>query len=220
VTNDQRSPLTTLQRTILEAFFRHEGRFFLTGGAALAGFVLRHRETHDLDLFTSEEALDDGDRALQAAARDVGATAERLQTSPDFRRWLLRRADEGLVVDLVRDRTPQWDAHKTLYDRIRVDSPDEILANKLCALLSRAEIRDLVDVRALEQAGFSLEQALRVAATKDAGLSPAQLAWVLSSVQIGDDALIPGGVEAGTLREYLANLQSRLALLAFPEPRD
>ncbi len=44
------SKLTTLQHEFLDAFFQRESRFFLTGGAALAGFYLGHRETHDLDL--------------------------------------------------------------------------------------------------------------------------------------------------------------------------
>lgn len=40
--------LTPLQRDLLDAFFAREQGFFLTGGAALAGFYLRHRETTDL----------------------------------------------------------------------------------------------------------------------------------------------------------------------------
>ncbi len=44
--------LTPLQRALLVSFFEHERRFYLTGGAALAGFYLRHRRTTDLDLFT------------------------------------------------------------------------------------------------------------------------------------------------------------------------
>lgn len=46
------SRLTALQAEVLGEFFRREQGFFLTGGAALAGFHLCHRETHDLDLFT------------------------------------------------------------------------------------------------------------------------------------------------------------------------
>jgi hypothetical protein len=42
-----------------------------------------------------------------------------------------------------------------------------------------------VDVRALEQAGYSLDEALTEAGTKDKGLTPAQLAWVLSQIKIG-----------------------------------
>jgi predicted nucleotidyltransferase component of viral defense system len=36
---------------------------------------------------------------------------------------------------------------------IRVDPAEEIMANKLCTLLARAEVRDVIDLRALEGAG-------------------------------------------------------------------
>jgi hypothetical protein len=41
-----------------------------------------------------------------------------------------------------------------------------VFANKLSALLGRAEIRDLVDVRALERAGLQLAEALRRARSR------------------------------------------------------
>ena len=76
--------LTPLQQALLGAFFRREGRFRLTGGGALAGFHLGHRRTEDLDLFSADPVLDDGDRVLEESARELGATVERLQTSQTF----------------------------------------------------------------------------------------------------------------------------------------
>ena len=208
--------LSNLQREVLDAFFRQEDRFFLTGGAALAGYYLKHRETKDLDLFTVEDRMEEGVSALTAVAREIGASIEPLRTSPDFRRFLLRRGLEGVVVDLVRDLAPQIFSEKSLFGGIRVDPPEEILANKLCTLLSRAEIRDLVDVWALETRGYSIETALEQASIKDAGLTPGQLAWVLSQIEIGDDAVPPGGLSARELREYLHALRDRLSSQAFP----
>ncbi len=106
---------------------------------------------------------------------------------------------------------------KSVVDGIRIDGPAEILANKLCTLLSRGELRDLVDVKALEAAGFSVEDHLGLAMKKDAGLTAGQLAWVLSQIEIGDDASPPGGVTAADLRSYLENLVQRLAAVAFPK---
>jgi aryl-alcohol dehydrogenase-like predicted oxidoreductase len=100
---------------------------------------------------------------------------------------------------------------------IRVDPAEEIMANKLCALLARSEVRDLVDLRALETAGLPIEDALQGGARKDRGLTPAQLAWVLSEIQIGDDAQLPGGVAVSELREYLRDLIDRLSRLALPK---
>jgi hypothetical protein len=208
--------LDSFQSDFLAAFFARQERFFLTGGAALVGFHLKHRRTMDLDLFTTEDLLEEGQASLFDTAAELGATVERLRTSSSFRRFLLRRGAESMVVDLVRDRAPQIEQEKAEISGIRVDSPSEIMANKLCALLSRAELRDLVDVRALETAGFALGDHLAPATRKDAGLTPAQLAWVLSQVEIGDDASPPGGVTVSELRGYLADLIDRLTAIAYP----
>jgi len=212
--SSRNSTLDRLQRDVLEAFFEREARFFVTGGAALAGYYLGHRTTHDLDLFTLEDVLGEGVATLREIAHDLGASIESLRTAPEFQRFLVKRGSESVVVDLVLERAPQL-ASKLLFGRVRVDSPEEILANKLCTLLSRSELRDLVDVRALEQAGYSIEEALEPASRKDGGLTTAQLAWVLSEVQIGDDAE-PPGVSAKELREYLDDLVRRLTRRAFP----
>jgi len=118
----------------------------------------------------------------------------------------------------VLDESPQRHPEKPTVGRIRMDAADEILANKLCALLSRAELRDLVDVRALEEAGHSVEEALPFAQAKDTGLTPAQLAWVLSQIRIDNCATIPGGATAAEIRAYLHALIQRLARLAHPDP--
>ena len=119
-------------------------------------------------------------------------------------------------MDLVVDITLQGPQPKRHFGDVRVDPPQEILANKLCTLLSRAELRDLVDVLALERAGFRAEDALPLANCKDGGLTPAQLAWVLSQVTVGDDAAIPGGVSPADLQAFLADLIARLTRLSFP----
>jgi hypothetical protein len=206
------SRLSRFQREVLDAFFARERRFYLTGGAALAGFHLGHRATLDLDFFTLEDALDPGVHALADAARAIGASGEAVLTSPDFRRFLLRRGEDSVLVDLVRERVHQLRPDKPAFGTIRVDPPEEIFANKLCALLARAEIRDLVDLRALELAGCALDAGLDAGARKDGGLTPNQLAWVLSDVEIPDDARVPG-VDPATLRAYLADLIDRLVRL-------
>ena len=209
--------LDKFQQEILTAFFERQRGFFLTGGAALVGFHLKHRTTLDLDLFTNEDLMDEGEQALVEIARAREIDLERLRTSSDFRRFLLTRGSESLVVDLVRDLSPQIDEEKPEIHGIRVDSPREIMANKLCTLLSRAELRDLVDVRALDREGLSIEEHLPLAAAKDAGLTAGQLAWVLSQIEIGDDATPPGGVSATELQAFVESLIQRLTAMAYPD---
>lgn len=213
----EKSTLNNLQNEFLREFFKRKNRFYLTGGAALAGFYLGHRETNDLDLFTLENEIENGFSIVRDVANTLGATVEPIQTAPDFRRLLLKRGDDGVVVDLIREYVFQLDREKREINGIRIDSPEEILANKLCALLSRSEIRDLVDVRELEKAGFDLENALIAAQKKDTGLTPAQLGWVLTQIKFGDDLTPPGNVSVGELRDYVADLTARLNRFAYPE---
>jgi hypothetical protein len=210
------SRLTPLQQALLEEFFRLSEGFFLTGGAALAGFHLRHRQTHDLDFFTTGGDLESGVRALRSAAAHLGADCVETRTSPDYRRLLVSGRNESLIVDLVFDRAPQIHGEKLVIGAIRVDPVDEIFANKLCALLGRAEVRDLVDVFALEREGLSLEQGLAAGQRKDGGLTPAQLAWVLSQMGLSESEGIPGSVPREELDRYRRELIDRLLVLARP----
>ncbi|AUX26369.1 uncharacterized protein SOCEGT47_069300 [Sorangium cellulosum] len=215
-----KSLLSPLQEEVLAAFFRRQRRFFVTGGAALAGFHLHHRRTADLDLFTTTEDLDHADEALRAVVQEIGGAIENKETAPNFRRRLVKRGKDRVVVDLVVDHAFQGYPEKRLFGDIRVDPPEEILANKLCTLLSRSEIRDLVDVYALERAGYKVEDALPLAKRKDGGVTPGSLAWILSEIEIGDDASVPGDIAVSDLRAFLQELISRLGRLAYPTQSD
>lgn len=99
-----------LQKDLLAAFLECEPRFFLTGEAAPAGFHLAHRETQDLDPFTTGDALDEG-----------GAAIEPILKSPNLRRYRVRRGNDAVLVDLVRERVPQIVPDKLVLRGIRVD---------------------------------------------------------------------------------------------------
>ena len=77
-----------------------------------------------------------------------------------------------------------------------------------------AEIRDLVDLYCLERAGFPVERFLADAQQKDAGVTPATLAWVLSEAVVPD--ALPGDVDAVALRAFAADLEMRLRRMALP----
>jgi len=165
---------------------------------------------------TLSPVMEDGVLVLRDVARELGASVEAVRTAPEFRRFLLSHNDESLVVDLVVEHTQQLHPEKPAHGIVRVDPADEIFANKLCTLLGRSEIRDLIDARALEGLGLSLTDALVAGQRKDAGLTPAQLGWVLSQISVSDDASLPGGVAPGELRDYLSDLIDRLTRLAHP----
>jgi hypothetical protein len=216
----QPSRLTPLQRDLLDAFFARERRLFLTGGGALAGFYLGHRTTEDLDLFTPPGLdLAEAARALDEAARSLGATAAPRTTYPDFRRVLVQRGDETCLVDMVVDRAPVIDAEKTSFGAVVVDTKREIAANKITTLLSRSEIKDLVDLVMLAESGVDLDQAFADARRKDGGAEPSTLAWLLEQIEIGPDAALPGGMAPERILALRDDLARRLRRMAFEEAR-
>ncbi|MDX2009854.1 MAG: nucleotidyl transferase AbiEii/AbiGii toxin family protein [Myxococcaceae bacterium] len=205
--------LTDRQLALARAFFRHQPTgYFLTGGAVLAGWELAHRGTDDLDLFTIEpDAMVPGEQALRRAAAELGGTVTPVTTSPDFRRFVVHFSDEALKVDLVRDYTVQQ-FEKVERDGVVTDTAAEIFVNKLCTLVERSEIRDLVDVMLLERRGLRVEDSLSRAQQKDAGVTPATMAWLLDSLPI--PANPPGGVSHAEVVDYRAALRDRLLRVA------
>lgn len=220
------SRLTAFQRELLREFTSREPRFFVTGGAALTGFYLGHRETDDLDFATFDAALSQGVDHLAAATTALGAeiTEERLESAsgPETgrRRFHVRRGDEQTKVDLL---TP--DRHGYLEpntrDGIAVDRPEQILVNKLVMLAAwerRQDPRDLVDIRALEQAGYRIDDAAQTAQAR-LGFSPAVLASYLREWRLGPDTPLPQGLSPADLEAYRRALIDRLTRMAFPRPR-
>lgn len=211
-----RGKLTDLQAAVLEAFFEREQGFFLTGGAALAGFHLCHRTTKDLDLFTHDgDAFERGVPTLRHVAVGLGLGFEIRQDAPGFKRAVLSSERDALVVDLALDDRPP-PLGRDRRGNIDLDTPGEILANKLTTIVGQAEERDLVDVLFLERAGLRVEDALARALQKDGGCTPAQLAWLLSQIYVPDEAALPAGVSAAELREFVADLVERLRRAAHP----
>ncbi|MBL8918018.1 MAG: nucleotidyl transferase AbiEii/AbiGii toxin family protein [Myxococcaceae bacterium] len=205
--------LSRRQLGLAQAFFRHQpSGYFLTGGAVLAGWELAHRTTDDLDLFTTlPDVMAMGEQALRRAAAELGGSVSAITTAPDFRRFVVQFSDEAIKVDLVRDYSVQH-FEKVLRDGVVTDTAAEIFVNKLCTLVERSEVRDLVDVMLLERAGLRVEDELPRAEAKDAGVTPATMAWLLESLLI--PATPPGGVTREELLEYKASLRDRLLRLA------
>lgn len=208
--------LSALQDAVLETFFASERGFFLSGGGALVGFHLQHRETTDLDLFTSSaEAFERARLSLPHLALALGGSLVVRQDSPGFRRVVVQRGSDSLVVDLVRDIGPQLHEKQEI-DGIIVDPVEEIFSNKLTALVSRQEVRDLIDVLELERRGLHAEDFLAEANTKDGGCTPATLAWLLTEWQIEPMTKLPVDYTVDQLRAFKADLAERMAIAAHP----
>jgi hypothetical protein len=210
--------ITSLKRDFLKAFFPRERRFFLTGGSALGLFYLQHRYSYDLDLF-SREHVDwlELDGVMRLCAQEIGAELELLRDAPTFRRYRLVRADEAEIVDIVVDVSPQVDPVKRWIDDVQVDTLHEIMLNKITTLISRCELKDIVDLYFLEKAGFQVEACFEEAQQKDGGLDPAMISLLLDSVtvtELPDYMIAPLTIE--DIRTYVDGLKRRMALMAYP----
>ena len=195
--------LSPLQVGVLQALAGLNPRRTLTGGGALAGFYLAHRRTKDVDLFFHGlPALGRLPEDAAAVLRAAGMSVDFLQRAPAFCRLRAGLAGEVVVVDLVAESVPNVFAPETRTVEaveILVDSRAEILVNKLGALYSRSEIRDLVDVKALVDAGENLDAALGLVSRKDGGFSPPDLAWVLRTMKVSALAKADGYDAVGLL---------------------
>ena len=152
----------------------------LTGGGALVGFYTTHRSTRDLDLFWHlRHELGSIIRDVEARLQSAEFQITRIQTSASFVRLRIAAGEEITTLDLIADPVPTIEPPQLLDDGILVDTPHEVLVNKINALLSRSEVRDLEDVRVLVERGEDLHRAIRDAHQKDGGFSPLTLAWLL-----------------------------------------
>jgi hypothetical protein len=201
------------------AFATRTDGFFLTGGAALVCY-LGHRETEDLDFASLDRALAVGAAQLEVAAATIGAgvVEERLESAagPEKgrRRFRVRRGDEQTKVDLIRPDRPGY-LRPDILDGCAIDRKEQLFVNKLAALASRSEPRDLVDLRALEADGQTLEGAAERVRER-LGFSAAALANSLRGWHIPADAALPESVTVAELEAYRRDLIARLARLAFP----
>lgn len=209
---------TPLKREFLRTWFAEEQRFFLTGGSALGLFYLDHRHSYDLELFTSDEV--DGKEVQNLVLRvasQIGAECQAVRTAPDFHRFRLTRGEEREIIDVVVDRAPQLDTEKARFDGIRVDTLREILANKLTTLLSRTELKDVVDLYFLEQAGHDILYAIPDAQAKDGGWEPAMVSMLLDGLHVNElPAWMIRALTAEDLQAFLTRLRLAIADLALP----
>lgn len=138
-----RDILYPLQDRVLRAIDELKTPFYLTGGTALSRCYFGHRYSDDLDLFVNKD-------------RDFVAIAEKVtnKLSKEFSlKTVLRsdsyyslKVDDTLKVEMVNDIAfRDGDLQKNpIFSR--VDSVQNILSNKLSAIMSRDEPKDVVDI--------------------------------------------------------------------------
>ena len=210
--------LYPFQDRVLQVLRPVETGFYLTGGTAASRGYLNHRFSDDLDLFIND---DDRfglwvERSIQALIHQPDWQCQVLLKEERFARLNIIQGDLALKIEWINDvptRVGNTRDHPILG---RLDSPENILANKVTALLDREEPKDLADIWGFCcQMGLSLQDAITHAESKAAGIFPADLARLLCSAIESDwDAV--RWIKSPPKGQFLSELNELGERLLFP----
>lgn len=202
--------LYPLQDRVLALIHPLETGLYLSGGTAASRGYLNHRFSDDIDLF----ADDDKDFVLWAervihtiSSAKLGELIVGLREERFFRLTLTHEG-VALKIEMINDvpsRVGSIQDHPILG---RLDSAENILANKITALLDREEPKDLADIWGFcHLKGLLLEDAISGAQGKAAGVFPADLARLLCSATKADWEAVRW-IHSPQVDEYLADLNA------------
>lgn len=121
--------------------------FYLTGGTALGRFYLNHRFSEDLDFFINADIhyLDYISRLKNKITAHFEVNIQQSLFSDDFTRFFITEDDTWLKIELVNDVDYYVGKHAA-YKYGQIDTPINILSNKLTAIVGRDEPKDIFDI--------------------------------------------------------------------------
>lgn len=139
--------LYKLQDKAFDALSGNYGKLYLTGGTALGRFYLNHRYSDDIDLFAND---DDAFKERINKIRSVLDSGFKVQTDKiilydQFIRIWIEENNCELKLEFVNDVAARW-GETIMFNNIPMDNPGNILANKLTAMVSRDEPKDVFDI--------------------------------------------------------------------------
>jgi hypothetical protein len=161
--------LYPFQDEVLGVIKETDSDFYLTGGTALGRAYLHHRYSDDLDLFVND-AVDfkkQTQAVITALHRHFGIQPQIGLAETSYVRIFLRRPSLALKVEFVNDVPFHLGAFKKTGLFNRIDSWQNILANKISAL-GRDEAKDFADILFLaKRFPFQWQEMIAAAKKKD-----------------------------------------------------
>lgn len=188
-----RSVLYPWQDRVLAVVHSVKTGFYLGGGTAASRGYLQHRYSDDLDFFAND-ATDFRlwvDRVINKFHKQAWTCQITLFEDRFARLFLSDESQHQLKMEFINDVPSRVGAvidHELLG---RLDSAENILANKVTAILDREEPKDFADIWGFCcQLKLSLKDAIGNAQGKAAGIFQPDLARVLLSVEEADWAAV------------------------------
>lgn len=141
--------LSKLQKDILIFFGQNKfGRnFYWTGGTALAYFW-RHRQSVDLDFFSSDLFLDDEYLIfINDLKKTVKVDKVSVRLQQNRRLFIVGRGAENVKLELVFFPFKAVDGQKVVKEfGLKIDSVNDIMVNKIMSAYQRNEPKDVFDL--------------------------------------------------------------------------
>jgi hypothetical protein len=142
--------LYQIQDKILSALKPVLTTFYLTGGTALGRFYLNHRFSEDLDFFSNKSdtfnsSVKDIERVL---INNFAVITHQSVVYEDFVRYYIEDGETVLKIEFVNDIAYRCGVPNE-YEYGLIDTPLNILTNKLTAIVGRDEPKDVFDLYAL-----------------------------------------------------------------------
>jgi len=134
--------LYPLQDKVLKIINALGTPFYLTGGTALSRCYFSHRYSDDLDFFVNKDA----NYQVCVAKIIDGLTNLGIAELRKFDTFSSFKVADLLKVDLVNDIPSHIGGFNTFDIYSKVDNLQNILSNKISALASRDEPKDVVDI--------------------------------------------------------------------------
>lgn len=134
--------LYPLQDKVLAKIQQLDTRFYLTGGTALSRAYFQHRYSDDLDFFVNQEE----DFSRQVKETLLALSSFNPKTTAQSASYYSIIIDDKLKVEFVNDTGGRLGEIVASSVFKRTDSWENILANKLTAIMGRDDPKDVVDL--------------------------------------------------------------------------
>jgi predicted nucleotidyltransferase component of viral defense system len=140
--------LYPFQDQILDSIRMLATGFYLTGGTAASRGYLNHRFSEDLDLFVNDDRRFGlwTERVIHALSLHQGWNLRVLLKEERFARMGIRSSEVSMKIELVNDVPSHVGAFVEHGILGRLDSAENILANKITAVMDRNEPKDMADI--------------------------------------------------------------------------
>lgn len=146
--------LNRFQQKVLHDFKKSSlnGKFYLSGGTALAEFYLHHRFSEDLDFFTQEELnIDELKRFINAVCKKIAVKKIEFQHGYGlYAFFITSKIGEKHKIDFGQYPFAPIEQLKNI-DGISVESLFDIAVNKAQTIAFRPRLRDFIDLYCIIQ---------------------------------------------------------------------